>query len=365
MPETKPPRVLYLHIGAQKTGNATLQNLFMRNRELLAKHDLCYPAAPGEANHACLVHYALGHDKNLSLRSRIGLPDGEELEAFIASLMPRLQAEIEQSGCSKILLSNGDLSGHITTAEDAQRLVDGLRQICPDIRLVIYLRPQYELVLSAYSQAVKSGSAETMRVELDEDTRFCNYDIMLSLWEKVLGIENIQVRLFRREEFAEGSLIADFFRTIGMEVPEGLELPGTLNPSLDAYTLEFVRMANATKPRHDGVDTGSWLPQLMSALERISAGPKYIAASQELAELDRTFQASNEKVARRYFPERDGVLFQPFNEVDRPSSLPLTARKVVELTVALWQEAIERDIRKKQRRPRAADRVRKRGRKAE
>jgi hypothetical protein len=365
MPETKPPRVLYLHIGAQKTGNATLQNLFMRNRELLAKHDLCYPGAPGEPNHAGLMLYAVEHDKNMSLRSRIGLPDGEEAEAFTASLMPRLQAEIEQSGCAKILLSNEYLSAHVTTAKDAQKLVDGLRQICPDIRLVIYLRPQYELVLSAYSQAVKSGRAEAMRVELDEDTQFCNYDMMLSLWEMALGIENIRVRLFRREEFAEGSVIADFFRTIDMEVPEGLELPGTLNPSLDACTLEFVRIANATIPRHEAVDTGPWLSPLLNALERISTGPKYIAASPDLAELDRTFQSSNEKVARRYFPERDGMLFPPYNEIDRPNSPSLTARKVVELTVALWQEATERGIRKKQRRPQAADRPRKRGRKAE
>jgi len=358
MPAGSSSRVLYLHIGTQKTGTTTLQNLFRRNRDLLAKHDLFYPTAPGGSNHVGLMLYAIERGRNLSLRTSIGLRSPEEVDEFNSTLMQRLQDEIEQSGCSKILMSNEHLSSHVTKAKDVRKFVDDLRRICPDIRVVIYLRPQYELVLSAYSQAVKSGRAKPMKVELDEETHFYNYDIMLNLWEMALGIENIRVRLFRRDEFAEGSLIADFFRTIDMDVPEGLDVPGALNPSFDAYTLEFARTANAIIPREQRVGTGPWLSKLLGALERISTGPKFTAAGPELAELDRTFQASNAEVARRYFPDRNGVLFQQFNELDRPSSPPLTTQKVVELTIALWLDATER----KRKRPRPAERKRKRRR---
>jgi hypothetical protein len=341
VPGDSPQRVLYLHIGTQKTGTTTVQNMCKRNRDLLAGRGLYYPSAPGEGNHVGLMLYAVERGKNLSLRTMIGLRSPEEVEAFNATLMQRLQDEIAASGCSRVLLSNEHLSSHVTKAKDVRNLVADLRRICPEIRVVIYLRPQYELVLSAYSEAVKSGRAKPMNVELNEDTHFYNYDMMLSLWEMAVGIENIRVRLFHRDEFAEGSLITDFFRTIDMEVPESLELPGPLNRSFDAYTLEFARIANAVTPREDrGV--GPWLLHLQNALERISSGPKFTAGGPELAELDRTFAASNAEVARRYFPERNGVLFAPFNELERPSSPPLTTRKVVELTIELWREATER-----------------------
>jgi hypothetical protein len=316
--------------------------MFGRNRELLAECGLFYPAAPGETDHVGLVQYASASETRISLRSTLGLPTAAAAEAFDATLMQLLQDEIVASGCARVLLSGAQLSTHVTEPEDVRKLVNDLRRICPQIRVIVYLRPHHELALSAYSQAVKSGYAKPMTVVLDENCSLYDYDMMLSRWEKAVGIENITVRLLRRDEFADGSLIADFFRALDMKMPANLELPGRLNRSFDAYTLEFARITNAMTPREDRVGADPWLRNLQAALERISAGPQFTAAGPELAELDRRFAASNAEVARRYFPERNGVLFVPFNEAGRQDSPKLTARKVVELTLELWREAAER-----------------------
>jgi hypothetical protein len=345
MPTDEPQRRLYLHIGTEKTGTSTLQETCTSNRALLAKNGVCYPRAAGKRGHAGLTIYALDRAKRMGLRAAVGLQTEASVEEYKATLMERLRAEVARSDCTKILLSNEHMSSRLTRVRDVQKLVDGLYTVCPDIRVIVYLRPQYDLVLSSYSTAVKGGRSQGLNLDRDEGSHYYNFDLMLSLWEQVVGIENITVRLFNRNEFVGNSLISDFFDALGMEVPAGLEIPGTLNKAFDADTLQFARLVNELIPRSERKQNELRRSGILHALEQLSTGPKFTVAGSALSELDNTFRDSNERVARRYFPERNGVLFPHFNAMDTPDTLPLTPEKAIELAVALWRTGRKKKAR--------------------
>jgi len=337
---------LHVHIGTEKTGTTTLQSMANSNRPVLASHGLLYPLAPGKQNHAGLAVYALKSGGRPGLRYTARLRGDDDVAAYRQSVMTRLREEIFDSGCPRVLLSNEHLSSRLRNTDAVLRLVEGLRTISDDIRVLIYLRPQYELVVSSYSTSVKSGRATPIRLERSAHEHYYNYDKILELWEKAVGIENIQVRRFLPREFVGGTLISDFFTALGMAVPAELEVPGPRNRSLDANTLEFLRIVNENMPKFVDGDINEARAEILAGLQRISSGAKFMVSGAALAEIDTTFATSNQAVAERYFPG-GGPLFSPFTAVDTVPSPPLGVREAVEIGLALWSE---RGPRKRRRR---------------
>jgi hypothetical protein len=339
-----PQRVLYLHIGTEKTGTSTLQLLGHENRKLLADHGLLYPHAGARVAHAGLTLYALEDTKRNVLLTAFGLQSDQDVVEFRATLMGKLRAEVNRKDCPKILLSNEHLSSRVTEVPDIQLLIDGLRTVCPDIRVIVYLRPQHELVLSMYSTAVKGGRYTPLRIGRKDHTHYYNFDLMLSCWEAVVGIDNITVRLFQPEEFFGGTLIDDFFHTLGMATPAGLKMPDKINKSYDADTLQFARIGNEILPKSERKGSGMQ-GGFLHALAQVSTGPKFTAAGSELAELDESFRLSNARVARRYFPDRNGVLFAPFTGTETPDPPELTPERAVEIAIGLWRNGRQKKAR--------------------
>jgi len=335
MPISDPERVLYLHIGIEKTGTSTLQLMAHENRKLLARHGLLYPNAGARVAHAGLTLYALEDTKRNVLRAAFGLQSDDDVAQFNAALMGQLRAEVQRKDCPKILLSNEHLSSRVTEPRNIARLVDGLRTVCAHIRVIVYLRPQHELVLSTYSTAVKGGRSAPLKISRQENTHYYDFDLLLSRWEREVGRENMTVRLFQPDALFGGSLVEDFFHSLGMAVPDGLDIPAPRNKAYDANTLQFVRIGNEIFPRSER--RGSGLSGgFLEALAQISTGPKFTAAGVELAALNKRFRETNEQVARRYFPDRNGVLFPPFSEVDARDSPKLTPEKAVEIAIGMW-----------------------------
>jgi hypothetical protein len=326
---------LHLHIGTEKTGTTTLQSMANKNRQTLAAHGVLYPEAPGKQNHAGLAIYALKSGGRPGLRHTARLQDDEDVAAYRQSVMTRLRQEVIDSGCPHVLLSNEHLSSRLRNEAAVRRLVDGLRETSDKIRVLIYLRPQYELVVSSYSTSVKSGRATPIRLERGPAEHYYNYDRMLGLWESVVGIENIQVRRFLPREFTGGSLISDFFAALGVEPPPDLQVPDPRNRSLDANTLEFLRIVNEQMPKFVDGNLNEARADILAGLQQISSGPKFTVSGAALAEIDATFTAANQAVAERYFPG-SSTLFPPFTAADTPPSPPLGVREAVEIGLALW-----------------------------
>ena len=334
-------QTLFLHIGTEKTGTTTLQTMFADNRDLLSRYGLLYPRVPGSVNHVGAALYALDLEDRPDLRSAIGLQTAAELITYRDGFISSLSREAGSSGCQSLLISNEHLSSRLTQQVQIERLVQGLREVATDIRVVVYLRPQYELAPSWFSTSIKSGNTEPFSPPLGDGNYFYNYDKLLRNWEAVVSPANMTVRLFSKQEFIKSNLIDDFLFALGINRPDGLTIPSDKNRSLDAETLEFLRLANRQVPWFVDGEQNAYRPALLQAIEAISGSSGPVADAGTLSKIDIAFKESNRRVASRYFPER-GDLFAPFasNRPETSSGNMLTATRAVEIAIELWKRQV-------------------------
>ena len=337
---------MVLHIGTEKTGTTTLQTMFADNRETLSKGGVLYPRIPGAVNHAGAALYALDLEDRPDLRSAIGLQTAADVASYRDTFIETLSREARSSGCHYILISNEHLSSRLTQQTQIERLVQGLRQVASNIRVIVYLRPQYELATSWFSTSIKSGNTEPFSPPLADGNYFYNYDKLLRNWEAAVSQANITVRLFAKNDFLGSNLIDDFFFALGVSRPDRLTIPSDKNRSLDAETLEFLRLANKHVPWFVGGEQNAYRPALLQAIEAMSGSSSPVADADTLGKIDAVFRESNRRVASRYFPERPD-LFPPFasNGPGSGSGRVLTTARAVEIAIDLWKRQVDKPDR--------------------
>jgi hypothetical protein len=329
---------IYLHIGTEKTGTTTLQDVAAKNRIMLANRGLLYPKFPGVLRHHGLTVYALPLGRRDVPHKMLRLPSDHSVDRYRYSFIDKLGEEIHASKCGKVLLSNEHLSSWLKDPEYVDRLVTNLRSIADEIRVIVYLRPQYELVVSFYSTAVKAGSPAPIRLDrTEEDFRF-NYERMLNAWEAAAGAENMHVRLFSKDKFHGGSLIADFFNVLGVDLPARMRAGRVRNRSLDTEAVEYLRLVNEHLEGESGAARSAARRRIMLALDQISSGGGVTADPEKLAQFDNAFAESNGRIADRYFPEAGGQLFPPFKDPGVHTTTALDPARIMKISLAIMDK---------------------------
>jgi hypothetical protein len=180
------------------------------------------------------------------------------------------------------------------------------------VRVVAYLRRQDDHLASLYQQEVKVG--ETRRMDAWVSMAGLgghDYHARLSGWREVVGPEQVVVRPFERSSFVDGSLYADFFAAAGVDVAESeLAPPETRNPSLDAETIEFLRILNLQRVEH-GAE--AWLINNLEVVGRLrqhEPGPTLTLPEPTLDRLMERWEESNRRTAEDFMPDAGGVLFR-------------------------------------------------------
>ena len=120
-----------LHIGITKTGTKSLQEFLGTNRLVLAKKGILYPRAFGEYNHVKLAQQSWNFHKLDRVRVkfgivparfiRAGLTSKDLLKDFRKEILSSFQKEIQNTDCTKLLISAEALAG-LTKIEDIQFL---------------------------------------------------------------------------------------------------------------------------------------------------------------------------------------------------------------------------------------------------
>jgi hypothetical protein len=301
---------LTLHIGTGRAGSSSIQFFLRDNRERLRELGILYPQTPGRARHARL---------GLFIKSRTELESSIEwyrqrqsdTASFRRAFRHRLFSEVEDSGLSRVLLSDEILFG--SSVHALRRLSRFTRRIASSVRLVAYLRRQDDHMVSRYQQGVKTGWVVRLRDWAQQDmTGLYDYHARLRTWQQLVEPNQLVVRPFEVERFVDGSLFQDFLDAARIDArAEDLTQVPNLNKSLDAESVEFLRLLNLHRIEHEGGTVGLIDNRpLIKRLTKVSAGPTLTLPASVLDAFMAQWEASNRAVACEFLSDETGQLFQ-------------------------------------------------------
>jgi hypothetical protein len=160
---------------------------------------------------------------------------------------------------------------------------------------------------------------------------------MLDAWAGVFGDDAMVVRVFERAALKDGDVVADFFDVMGFAPGPDIEIPPTLNTSLDAKVLHFLRLFRQHIPRYAEDAPNPDHGDILKALEEISTGPRFSVPAATMRHISEVFADSNARVARRFLGREDGVLFKPVAYTDETEAPKLTVEQAVEIAAHIWR----------------------------
>jgi hypothetical protein len=333
---------LYLHIGTEKTGTTSIQEFLRSNRGQLLAQGVKFPKLPGPPNQISLSTAAL-EEVHSSIEHIFDLHSLNDLVAFRKDMSATLAEAFADSTCKMAILSNEHCSSRLLQQAEVQTLHDMLRPFFDRMFIVVYLRRQDEFLLSTYSTAVKTGvtrPASPPRYASRRDLRY-DYWGLLRRWERVFGRDAMICRKFESNALKDGDVVEDFLQTVGVENDTAFERSPHQNESLDAVSLEFLRLMN----RHVG-GRGPLRRRLIQVLSKVGKGPLLTLPAETLAEFMGELRESNRKVAEEYFGgvqrDSDDPLFAPL-KFSRPrvEQAELTLNEAVAVMARVWAGANE------------------------
>jgi hypothetical protein len=311
---------LILHIGQSKTGTSSIQRVLGARREALAMLGVCYPLSPGWANHGLLPASLVPVERLGHFNPAVweGMAPAARLARFRTEFARELAAM--PADTRLLLISAEQMAGLLDTAETLGALRDLLAPHVGAVRVVMYLRRQDSHFASGYTQALRVGhvSPPVLPAKGPEALRAYDYAALLDLWARVFGEAAVQPRVFERESLLNGDVVDDFlaFCGVALDVPRD-DPDRQSNLSLTPGGIALVRaMAEAMGGRPDGASV-LWRRFVQQANEHLPGQGWRPDPGQAAAFLAR-FDAVNEAVRRRWFPDRP-TLFAP------PSAAPAAA----------------------------------------
>jgi hypothetical protein len=247
------PRVVYLHIGAPKTGTTFIQQVLHANREALAQADVRYTADDPEEHFEAAV----------DLR---GLAWGGREHPEWSGAWDRVAARsLEWHGRS--VISNELLAG--ATPEQIRRAVDSLEDC--QVHVIYTLRDLARMLRSDWQEQVKHRHAVSWNaylhevIDLDGSTDLGSWfwglhdaSAVLSRWSAAVPPERVHVICLPQASAADGALWREFATVIGLPPHEYDLGTAPANLSLGAFETEFLQRVN--QRALDFVDDRSYAP---------------------------------------------------------------------------------------------------------
>jgi hypothetical protein len=291
-----------VHIGVEKTGTTYIQQFLRLNAEALAERGVGYPGflnrSARDNNHHALAAYAVDAAGEQDIHRFHGVTSESQAE-FRAALRRRLATEVSATAYRRWVFSSEHLSSRALSPESVKRLVELMRGADLDPRIVVVLRPQEDMIESAFSTAIVSGNVEPF--DFDEavaDRARHDFRDLLVRWERVVGRDAITVHPYRDD--APSDALANLV-CHELDIPiDGLALPDKrANASLSYVQAELLRRftdATRGRPRATALVRR---PALVRALSEVHGAPFRLTAA-ERARVREVNDESNDWVAEHY-----------------------------------------------------------------
>lgn len=309
-------RKLFLHIGTEKTGTTSIQELLYRNRDYLAGHGFHFLQSAGERNNRALPACCIDDDKADDFLRENQVDGAAQRKAFRQNQLAKLEQEISDlgTGIDSVIVSSEHFHSRTNTPAEVERVRQMFAPYFDQVTVICYVREQAATCASFYSEAIKAGFTtpfDKFSRACRPENRYYNLRDMLANWAEVFGQENLLVRVFDRSEMIGGDLYDDFMAQLGQHLGAGLNREIEVeNESLSTLGQLVGRAINTAIP--GGVKNQLMNSRRRSLMKQVSNHfkGKGIAMSAERASaIFETFRPSNRAVSQQYLG-RDRDLFR-------------------------------------------------------
>lgn len=343
-----------LHIGTEKTGSTSLQTFLAANRAALLRAGVVVPSclSPYEwaANHERLTTFALADDKLTDdLRVAAQIRNVEEVGHHRLGIAQSLREEIARLPTDRpaeqrtLLLTNEHCQSRLVDVAEVMRLKTFLSEFVRQIRVVVYLRPQHELAISLYDQALKSGYADISvlpdfsgRTQRWVNRGYFDYGELLDRWGEVFGRTNIDVRIYSRAALTNGSVVDDFVGRLGLDIND-FAADRNSNISMSAERQMAMNAINRLARERGQPLSPELRFSLIEQFQETSRGPGLRPARRDAEAFYRSFALSNEHVRASFMPDRDALFTPDFSAYPEQPTAPNEASALAATTIALQQ----------------------------
>lgn len=302
---------IYLCIGTMKTGTTALQNFMRANQKVLDEQGFCYPFTNTGP---------IRKIKNRNAHFMLYQPEHE-------------QDHVQQRGYQKlqelaqtypnIILSEELIWNHAQKVEDFwPNVLENVTKIGCQLKVIVYLRRQDELIQSLWNHAVKMDWRLPLCFEdyiSQERYTYFPLDYYSQLCEigTIVGKENLIVRVYEKDQFegAGHTIMSDLLHVLGLEMTEKFTIedaPRLSNPGLKGNFIEMKRILN-------GIPEYREMPDFMRAAlisaniyqAQVNPAPRQslFTPSAQTAFLGK-YAAGNRKIAEEFLGRADGILFR-------------------------------------------------------
>ncbi len=221
---------IVLHIGTYKTGSTAIQAFMRKNSSILQSYGVIYPVYRGDAQ------------SHTFLRQAIRTNNKEGLAECVHTLERALE---EHSGATVVLSSE-----HFwpMNGSDLQIMLTALQRVCPDVRVLMYVRSQGRLWASLYAQQSKSMSVRPEHRLWGANsfigTHIANHGMYyfecLEEYAKKFGRDHVSARIYDRRLFPDADVVKDFLQFLDCPVPSTAQFgPHEANSSYGWKAVEF------------------------------------------------------------------------------------------------------------------------------
>lgn len=313
-------KTLILHIGTPKTGTTSIQNFCGLNRERLDELGIHYPVMPycfKRVNPTRNGHFLVGsitfdgsRERNIEKENEVF---AEELEHL---------GELFQEHDTIMLSEESIWTISATRKKDLWKILkEHSEKYNYQIKVIVYLRRQDQLMLSRYNQMLKTDVvAGVRRFSSYKKSMNTKFKPMLQYRERIEDIakyvpkENIIVKRFDRKYFYKGDLTTDFFHILGIELDDTFTpLEEIANVGLSVQSGEIKRIINRLRPI--SYDDNEKLIALLNECDNLLPESKAAMMSTEQVEkYMKPFIKGNEELAAEYIGDNEPLFDYNYKE---------------------------------------------------
>ena len=343
-------KVVYLHIGTPKTGSSAIQFFCGNNRKILKEKGVAYPKMP-------FAFEGIGQYRNAHFLSHKVYKDNKRDYAAQREIyqegMKVIQESLQQA--DKVVLSDEHLWNETEWDEERfQMLRMQMEKMGATLKVIVYLRRQDLLVQSYWAQQVKEG-LQLSFLEYLEQRKYAyfqmHYAKRLGQIENGVGIENLIVRVYEKEQYAgeERTILSDFMNILSINDLSGFRQDEPIrNTSLSGIYLEYKRRMNQypiyrTKK--------NFLVVILTRLQEKEQGKQFYDQAvwfdkESYQKFMSQFEEDNCFVAVRYLHRESGRLFLTDTDFGKKEKTEYSERELFELCGRVLAEHEESRLEK-------------------